>query len=430
MFSPLPTRDPRGRALASLAATVLTAVIALAGALVALPAQANAAQHAPQTVVYVEVNSNDFANVADYTLAGGEDPVFGIGIIFAANINYDGSAAYLHLNERVTWTLENAQTQIRPVQARGTKVLLSVLGNHQGAGIANFADYAAADAFAAELEQVVETYGLDGVDFDDEYSEYGRNGTAQPNAWSFVYLVQALRARLGTDKLITFYDIGPASGATEYNGLYAGDYLNFAWNPWYGTWTPPVIKHMSRARLAAAAISLSQTPVSSAAQLAQKTVDQGYGFVVTYNLTATNQENYLSAITTKLVGKRAVYTPGALDTQRPTATLTSPANHGPGPSLAISVDGTDNLGLKWVIANVYDQAGNLVERTGTQFSGELAGTHSVVLALPDGQYVIRYKARDLAGNVSTIGTARYTVDAARSSAAPSPRARAAVSRNP
>ena len=54
------------------------------------------------------------------------------------------------------------------------KVLLSILGNHQGAGFANFTDYASADAFAADLEQVVKTYGLDGIDFDDEYAEYGK----------------------------------------------------------------------------------------------------------------------------------------------------------------------------------------------------------------------------------------------------------------
>ena len=47
-------------------------------------------------------------------------------------------------------------------------VLLSVLGNHQGAGFANFTSFAQADAFAAQLADAVTTYGLDGIDFDDE----------------------------------------------------------------------------------------------------------------------------------------------------------------------------------------------------------------------------------------------------------------------
>ena len=44
---------------------------------------------------------------------------------------------------------------------------MSILGNHEGAGFANFPTYESADAFAAQLEQVVNTYHLDGIDFDD-----------------------------------------------------------------------------------------------------------------------------------------------------------------------------------------------------------------------------------------------------------------------
>ena len=62
-----------------------------------------------------------------------------------------------------------------------------------------------------QLEQVVNTYHLDGIDFDDEYAEYGKNGTPQPNNSSFIWLLQALRNRLGNDKLITFYNIVPAA---------------------------------------------------------------------------------------------------------------------------------------------------------------------------------------------------------------------------
>ncbi|MDZ4045272.1 MAG: chitinase, partial [Rhodoglobus sp.] len=99
---------------------------------------AEGAETDPQLAVYVEVNSNDLANVADYTLADSGRAAVDLAMIFAANINYDGEKAYLHLNDRVTETLQDAENQIRPLQAQGTKVLLSVLGNHQGAGFANF----------------------------------------------------------------------------------------------------------------------------------------------------------------------------------------------------------------------------------------------------------------------------------------------------
>ncbi len=72
-----------------------------------------------------------------------------------------------------------------------------------GAGICNFPTREAAKDFALQLANTVNTYGLDGIDFDDEYSDYGNNGTGQPNDSSFVMLVQELRALL-PDKIISF----------------------------------------------------------------------------------------------------------------------------------------------------------------------------------------------------------------------------------
>lgn len=261
----------------------------------------------PKTVVYVEVNSNDFGNVADYTLAGSGAPVFDLAAIFAANINYDGQNAYLYLNDRVTWTLENAQTQIRPVQARGTKVLLSILGNHQGAGFANFPSFAAADAFAKQLADAVTEYRLDGIDLDDEWAEYGNNGTPQPNDSSFIYLLTALRDRLGPNKLITFYNIGPSAAHTSYDGVDAGSLLDYAWNPYYGAWLPPAIPGMDASREGAAAVDLTQTSSATTTQLARRTADEGYGVFVTYNLVGGDQSARLSTFTRVLHGQDAVY---------------------------------------------------------------------------------------------------------------------------
>ncbi|WFR68507.1 glycosyl hydrolase family 18 protein [Curtobacterium flaccumfaciens] len=100
-----------------------------------------------------------------------------MAIIFAANINWNGSKAVLYNNDKVQATLDAAATQIRPLQAKGIKVSLSILGNHQGAGIANFPTQAAAQDFASQVTATVTKYGLDGVDLDDEYADYGTNGT-------------------------------------------------------------------------------------------------------------------------------------------------------------------------------------------------------------------------------------------------------------
>ncbi|WP_199787664.1 glycosyl hydrolase family 18 protein [Microbacterium sp. str. 'China'] len=206
-MSSSPARSSRlRRGIAAAAAFAAAGAAALAASTTAV---ADTAAADPKLAVYVEVNSNDLANVADYTLAESGRPAVDLAMIFAANINYDGEQAVLHLNDRVTETLQDAQNQIRPLQAQGTKVLLSVLGNHQGAGFANFTSYADADAFAAQLADTVTAYGLDGIDFDDEWSNYGANGTPQPNPQSFGWLASALRDRLGPDKLITLYAIGP-----------------------------------------------------------------------------------------------------------------------------------------------------------------------------------------------------------------------------
>ena len=193
-------------------ATAVMLGLALTG--LAVPPAASAsdddvsADQDPKRAVYVEVNSNDMANVADYTLEGTNRPAFDMAMIFAANINYDAErgAAYLHLNDRVAETLQDAETQLRPLRERGTKVLLSILGNHQGAGMANFPSREAAAAFAEELADTVDKYDLDGIDFDDEWSKYGENGTGQPNDSSFVYLVDELRKTPRFAALVKQYD--------------------------------------------------------------------------------------------------------------------------------------------------------------------------------------------------------------------------------
>ena len=123
------------------AALALSALVALAsGALLptgatAAPAPADEIPHLTKagatSVAYVEVNNHSMANVGKYTLPNG-DNVFDVAVIFAVNINYDTGTekATLHFNENVQRVLDNAATEIRPLQNKGIKVVLSVLGNH------------------------------------------------------------------------------------------------------------------------------------------------------------------------------------------------------------------------------------------------------------------------------------------------------------
>ncbi|MEU3982454.1 endo-beta-N-acetylglucosaminidase H [Streptomyces sp. NPDC026672] len=296
------------------AALALTAVAALAlGTTATTGATAAAApalaKQGPTSVAYVEVNNNSMRNVGKYTLANGGGNVFDVAVIFAANINYNTStkSAYLYFNENVQRVLDNAATEIRPLQQKGIKVVLSVLGNHQGAGFANFPSQQAASAFATQLSNAVTKYGLDGIDFDDEYAEYGNNGTGQPNASSFVQLVTALRANM-PNKIISLYNIGPAASRLSNGGVDISSKFDYAWNPFYGTWQVPGIA-LPKSKLSPAAVEIGRTSQSTAASFARRTVSEGYGVYLTYNLDGTNRSADVSAFTRELYGSDAVYTP-------------------------------------------------------------------------------------------------------------------------
>ncbi|MBY8343758.1 glycosyl hydrolase family 18 protein [Streptomyces spinosirectus] len=294
---------------AALALSAVAALITGATATTGAAAATAPAKQGPTSVAYVEVNNNSMLNVGKYTLASDGDNVFDVAVIFAANINYDTAtkSAYLYFNDNVQRVLDNAATQIRPLQQKGIKVVLSVLGNHQGAGFANFPSQQAASAFAGQLSDAVAKYGLDGIDFDDEYAEYGNNGTGQPNDSSFVQLVTALRANM-PDKIISLYNIGPSASRLSYGGVDISSKFDYAWNPYYGTWQVPGIA-LPKSKLSPAAVEIGGTSQSTVADLARRTVSEGYGVYLTYNLDGADRSADVSAFTKELYGSAAVYTP-------------------------------------------------------------------------------------------------------------------------
>lgn len=258
------------------------------------------------SIAYIEVNDNSMLNAGQYTLDDGS-PAFDVAVIFAANINYDGEKAYLHFNEDVQYVLDNAETTIRPLQRMDIKVTLSILGNHEGAGFANFPTRKAADRFAQEVSTTIRRYGLDGVDIDDEWVEYGANGTGQPNEFSFVSFVQSLRNRL-PNRLITFYVIGPSAEHQEFDGSRIGELLDYAWNPYYGAFRDVEVPGLPQSRYGAAAVDLgagSDTDPELVRDFAERTVAGGYGAFVTYQLQEGDQSELVSAFTKPLYGSPA-----------------------------------------------------------------------------------------------------------------------------
>ncbi|WP_407319558.1 PDZ domain-containing protein [Isoptericola halotolerans] len=99
------------------------------------------------------------------------------------------------------------------------------------------------------------------------------------------------------------------------------------------------------------------------------------------------------------------------DTVRPVVELVSPSSSGPLAGLSVRVDATDESGLERIVANIY-RDGELVKSTQSAVAdGATSGSHTAEVSLPDGDYVLKFNAHDLAGNVSRTGRVEFTIDA-------------------
>lgn len=190
---------------------------------------------------FVEVNDENILNMGEYTMKGSGKPFFDVVSIFAANINIDGETGRAHVqcNDQVSFVLKNADKLIRPLQAKGIKVNMTILGNWDEAGMGNLSPEAAAD-FAKELKAYVDIYGLDGIDFDDEYTKYNNNnpspGFLPRSRENYGRLVYECR-RLMPDKLIGIYEYKEEDAPNgTFDGQTVGDLIDYMFFGTYQTY--------------------------------------------------------------------------------------------------------------------------------------------------------------------------------------------------
>ena len=191
------------------------------------------------SICYVEVNSNNPLNVGAYTLQNSGVPFFDFCIIFAANLNFDVAAGrpLIFFNENVAHLLNNRDKYIKPLQDKGIKVLLDILPNHYGIGWNNLNTSAARD-IAQQLRAIVDTYGLDGIDFDEEWAEYDKHPEMPPtNTTSYRRMLYELR-QVMPDKFITCYYIGTNNSfASQIEGINPGDLVDYSYYAYYSSWS-------------------------------------------------------------------------------------------------------------------------------------------------------------------------------------------------
>ena len=150
-------------------------------------------------------------------------------------LDYDAatSRALLNLGADMRYVLGHATKYIRPLQDKGRKVCISIEGGGKGLGFCNLTDAQIAD-FTAQVKAVVTEYGLDGVNFWDRNSGYGKEGMPAMNTTSYPKLIKAVREALGDGLLVTLTD---HMEPTEYfwdtaamGGIEVGKYLDYAWS--------------------------------------------------------------------------------------------------------------------------------------------------------------------------------------------------------
>ena len=183
-----------------------------------------------QVISCMEVNdANPLYNLC-FTLKKSGKYFFDQVIMFSGNINYDAATGrvYNYNNENVQHLLDYKEKYLEPLQQKGMKVILGILGNHDRASIMNLTEAGAKD-FALELKGVMDAYNLDGIFFDDEYSNPGNYPGFEPNesSYNFSRLAYYLK-QYAPDKLVEVYVYSGTGSMTEVNGKQPGEFLDYA----------------------------------------------------------------------------------------------------------------------------------------------------------------------------------------------------------
>lgn len=238
----------------------------------------------PKLVGYVETNDVNPLNALDYVLSDGSE-AYDIVNLFAANLKaspVDGTPC-VYFNSSLAPIMASPSTYITPLQNAGIKVLLTILPDWDDIGLCTMTPTEAYD-FAVLLANLVEDYGLDGIDFDDEYE--GNNYTQVAN--SYGNIIYNLRSLLDSDKLITVFDFKHTGTSQIYaNAASCIDYAYTNFSLW-NTYTNSNITGMTAARWAPISINLGSTYSSVYLYYIKYysglAASQGYGAIMTFNL--------------------------------------------------------------------------------------------------------------------------------------------------
>jgi hypothetical protein len=261
------------------------------------------------TIAYTNpTNSQQFTDIANYLLADGS-PAIDVVCIFGGNYA-SSELPYLRANNNDPPTTNPFDPGIQQVlsdgsvqalQAKGLIVLLTVLNGHAPVGWSEFTSVSDATAFAQYLQtQVVNQYGLDGIDIDDEYS----SGT--PNDTSLI-MVTSIMQQLMPGKIISKALWSDETYFTsKYQGKTLADTLSYGWEMTYGASPESVLPfYNSPGGMATNTVSKgfwsgSASPDPSAN--VQWIKDNGYGGLMIFSFETQANIDYMGTLVNDLFG--------------------------------------------------------------------------------------------------------------------------------
>ena len=263
-----------------------------------------------QVISCIEVNDANPLHNLCYTLKESGKFVIDQVILFSGNINYnvETGEVYNYNNENVQHLLDYKEKYLKPLQEKGMKVILGILGNHDRSGVANLSKEGAIK-FAQELKAVVDAYGLDGVFFDDEYSNYGDYpGFVSPSIEAASRLCYECK-RIMPDKLIEVYVYSRTGSLETVDGHKPGEFIDYALQDYgrYGDLSNNY-EGLSPKGMIQASSEFGQGRIISMST-AQSIKADGYGGTMVFGLTPQNgYVTRLNNITRAFYGEETVRT--------------------------------------------------------------------------------------------------------------------------
>ena len=260
----------------------------------------------PKGILFFEVNDVNPLNALCFQLENGKY-LWDAVVLFAGNINYDAVAGrpFVNCNPNVQFLLDNNEEYLQPLRKRGIKVILGILGNHDQAGVAQLSPSGCKD-FARELAHYCYAYNLDGVNFDDEYSD----PNPDLNNPAFAYRSYEAGARLCLetkrampDKLVTVFDYGYMHGINSVDGVSAEEYTDIAVPDYHGG-PAKLIGNMSKKQVAGFSMEfMLQRGGNLNPQNAERLKRDGYGWFMGF----APFPNRYSMIWDRLTGAETLY---------------------------------------------------------------------------------------------------------------------------